>query len=131
MTRVSLCVVFKLHLNHMLATDRELDEMIRNCTNASSYVPMGVDLTFKLGQFYVCQPNSIPLKILLAESTGKSPVYFGPHLVHKNLKFYNYHYFASQLVGLCPTLKNAKAIGTDGEGPLYEAFWSTFPNAVH
>ena len=69
--------------------------------------------------------------MLLAESSGKSPVYFGPHLVHKNLKFYNYHYFASQLVGLRPALKNAKAIGTDGEGPLYEAFCSTFPNAVH
>ena len=28
-------------------------------------------------------------------------------------------------------LKNTKAIGTDGEGPLYEAFCCCFPNAVH
>ena len=69
--------------------------------------------------------------MLTAKSTGKSLIYLGPLLVHQSLKFCNHNYLASQLVGLCPALKNTKAIGTDGEGPLYEAFCSVFPNAIH
>ena len=68
--------------------------------------------------------------MLIAKSTGKSPIYLGPLLVHQSLKFCNYHYFVSQLVGLCLALKNIKAVGTDGEGPLYEAFCSVFPNEM-
>jgi len=46
------------------------------------------------------------------------------------MKLTNCHYFASQLVGLCSGFKDTKAVGTDGEGPLYEAFCNVFPNAV-
>ena len=114
----------------VLARDRQLDEMVRNCTDNSNYVPIGVDPTFKLGRFYVT-PIVFPLKMLVAKGTGKSPIYLGPLLVHQSLKFSNYHYFASQVMGLRPSLKNTKAIGTDGEGPLYEAFCGVFPKAVH
>ena len=30
-----------------------------------------------------------------------------------------------------PLLKKAKAIGTNGEGPYYEVFCSSFPDAIH
>ena len=114
----------------VLATDRQLDEMVRNCTDNSNYVPIGVDSTFKLGRFYVT-PIIFPLKMMVAKGTGKSLTYLGPLLIHQSLKFSNYHYFASQVMGLCPSLKNTKAIGTDGEGPLHEAFCGVFPKAVH
>lgn len=114
----------------VLATDRQLDEMVRNCTDKSYYVSIGVDPTFKLDHFYVT-PIVFPLKMLVAKGTKKSPIYLGPLLVHQSLKFSNYHYFASQVMGLRPSLKNTKAIGTDGEGPLYEAFCGIFPKAVH
>ena len=113
----------------VLATEQQLSEMIRNCTDPLSYVPIGVDPTFKLGQFYVT-PVVFALKMLICKDTGKSPIYLGPLLIHQSMKFTNYHYFASQLVGLCPGLKDTKAVGTDGEGPLYEAFCNVFPNAV-
>ena len=114
----------------VLATEQQLSEMTRNCTDPLSYVPIGVDPTFKLGQFYVT-PVVFALKMLICKDTGKSPIYLGPLLIHQSMKFTNYHYFASQLVGLCPGLKDTKAVGTDGEGPLYEAFCNVFPNAVH
>ena len=104
--------------------------MVRNCTDSSNYVPIGIDPTFKLGHFYVT-PIVFPLKMLVAKGTGKSPIYLGLLLVHQSLKFSNYHYFASQVMGLRPSLKNTKAIGTDGEGPLYKAFCGVFPKAIH
>ena len=36
----------------ILATDRQLDEMLRSCTDLTAFVPMGVDLTLKLGKFF-------------------------------------------------------------------------------
>ena len=78
----------------VLATDRQLDERVRNCTDNSNYAPMAVDPTFKLGRFYVT-PIVFPLKMMVAKGTGKSPVYLGPLLIHHSQKFSNYHYFAS------------------------------------
>jgi len=91
----------------VLATDRQLDEMIQNCTDPSNYVPMRVDPTFKLGQFYVTS-IVFPLKMLVTMNTGKSPIYLGPLLVHQSLKFCNCHYFVSQIVGSHPVLKTQK-----------------------
>ena len=78
----------------VLATDGQLDEMVRNCTDNSNYAPVAVDPTFKLGRFYVT-PIVFPLKMMVAKGTGKSPVYLGPLLIHHSQKFSNYHYFAS------------------------------------
>ena len=40
---------------YILAIDRQLDEMVRNCTDPSAFVPMGVDPTFKLGKILLPQ----------------------------------------------------------------------------
>ncbi|MBC6401887.1 MAG: hypothetical protein GDA37_12950 [Ekhidna sp.] len=114
----------------ILATDRQLDEMVRSCTDSSAFVPMGVDPTFKLGKFFVT-PIVFPLRMLVAKRSGKSPMYMGAMMVHQSLKFSSFHYFVSQIIGLRPSLKNVKAIGTDGEGPLFEAFCGSFRDAVH
>jgi len=87
----------------VLATDRQLNEMVRTCTDPSSYVPIGVDPTFKLGQFYTT-PIVFPLKMLVCEENHLY-TYLWPLLIHQSMEFCNYHYFASQLVGLCPDLK--------------------------
>ena len=104
--------------------------MVRNCIDPSAFVPMGVDPTFKLGKFFVT-PIVFPLRMLVAKRSGKSPIYMGAMLIHESIKFSSFHYFVSQIIGLCPLLKNVQAIDTDGEGPLYEVFCGCFPNAVH
>ena len=114
----------------LLATNRQLDEMVKNCTDSSNYVPIGVDPTFKLGRFYAT-PIVFPLKMLVNKDTGKSPIYLGRFLGNQSLKFSNHHYFVSQVMGLRPSLKSTKAIGTDGEGPLYETFCCVFQEAVN
>jgi len=44
----------------ILAADRQLDEMLRSCANLTAFVPMGVNLTFKLRKFFVT-PIVFPL----------------------------------------------------------------------
>jgi len=125
----------------ILATDRQLDEMVRSCTDSSAFVPKGVDPTFKLGKFNVT-PIVFPLRMLVAKRSGKSPMYMGAMMVHQSQKFSSFHYFVSQIIGLRPlknvkaictdrALKNVKAICTDREGPLFEAFCGSFREAVH
>ena len=40
-------------------------------------------------------------------------------------------FFASTLISLCPSLRNIKSFGTDGESQLYQAFQMQLPEAVH
>ena len=114
----------------ILASDRQICEMVRNFTDPTHFVPISVDPTFKLGDFYVT-PIVFPLRNMITKSNGKSPTYLGPMLIHQTQKFSAYHYFASQLVSLQPELAKVKAIGTDGEQALYDAFSTVFPSAVH
>ena len=53
----------------VLATDRQLDEMVRNCTDNSNYVLIGVDPTFKLGRFYVTPIVLFQLTVTKTKST--------------------------------------------------------------
>ena len=47
------------------------------------------------------------------------------------MTFQTYHFFASQLVNMCPSLSPIKAFGTDGEKVLYQGFATVFPKATH
>jgi hypothetical protein len=114
----------------LLSTDRQLDEMVRNCTSSSNFVAVSVDPTFDLGSFYVT-PMVFPLRMMTTTESRKSPTYLGPILIHQTMTYAAYHYLASQVVGLRPQLKNIRAVGTDGEKPLYNAMMSVFPYPVH
>ena len=113
----------------ILATDRQLDEMVCNCTD-TQFTCLGVDPTFKLGAFYAT-PIVFPLRMLVTKLNGKSPVYLGPMLVHQTQKFSAYRFFASQIVSLRPELTSIKAVGTDGEAALFDAFVNVFPKDIH
>ena len=114
----------------VLATDRQLDEIVRNCTDSTNFVPIGVDPTFKLGDFFVT-PIVFTLQMLVSKQSGKSPVYLGSILIHQTQKFSAYHYFASQIVALKPELRYIQAIETDGGTALYNALKLVFPMASH
>ena len=103
------CVQAAPELMCILYTDRQLEEMIRNCTDPHLFSPIGVDPTFQLGDFFVT-PMVFPLRYMVSKHTGNSPIYLGPILIHKTQKF-----LSSQVVGLKPELRKIKAIGTDEE----------------
>ena len=113
----------------VLATDFLLDQLVLNCTNEEFSVAT-IDPTFNLGDFYVT-PIVFKSKKFVRKHTGDHPIYMGPILIHHRMNYSSYSYFANQLVDLRPSLRGMKAIGTDGEQPLYTAMRDTFRNAVH
>ena len=53
-------------------------------------------------------------------------MFLGPVLVHYKKTFSSYLFFASSLIGQNRQLEGIRAIGTDGEQPLIDAFLHEF-----
>ena len=112
----------------VLAYDWSLDNIQRFCTQPQCIV-LTVDPTFNLGDFDVTVTTYRHL--LLKNADGCNPVMLGPVFVHQRKRFETYHFFASSLTGLKPSLTDIRAFGTDGEKALSSAFQTVFRQAVH
>jgi len=89
----------------ILASDYQLDDLVRFGTNPIEYCVFTIDPTFSLGKFDV---TPITYRNLLLESrrNGATPVCIGPTLIHYKKSFSTYLFFASSLVGLRKKLQN-------------------------
>ena len=114
----------------VLATDQQLNDMVRFLTNPVEFAIMVVDPAFNFGNFNVT-PIVYHNLLLEYRTKGNSPLMLGPILVHQQQKFSSYNFFASILIGLRPSLHDVLAFGTDGECELSKAFATNFPNAIH
>ena len=115
----------------VLCTNSQLFDIERFCTDAVTFSPLSVDPTFDLGDFSVTvtsYSNQLPQPFV---RTGKNPVMIGPMLVHRRKLFSSYHFFASSLVSMKPSISQLQAFGTDGEECLYSAFSTQFSHARH
>ena len=81
----------------VLATDHQLDDMVRFLTDPVEFAIMGVDPTFNFGAFNVT-PTVYRNLLLEHHTKGHSPVMLGPMLVHHQKKFSLYNFFASTLI---------------------------------
>ena len=95
------------------------------CTIAFEFCPLTVDPTFNLGDFDV---TIITYRHLLLQSKGykNPPVFIGPCCIHYRKTFSTYLFFASTIISLCKQLKGVRAIDTDGEQALSDAFKHEF-----
>ena len=109
----------------ILATDNQISELNRFCTNFNEFCVMTVDPTFSLGDFDV---TPITYRNLLCQSrrTGKPPVCIGPVLIHYRKTYETYLFFSSSLIGMSRGLADTQAFGTDGEIALSDAFSHEF-----
>ena len=112
----------------VLATNQQLSDLQRFCTNSPSSV-LSIGPTFNLGPFYVT-PTTYH-NLLVKTDRGNHPIVLGPVLIHQTKTFQPFHYFASTLIRLNPGLVKLKAFGTDGESELIKAFQLCFPQAMH
>ena len=114
----------------ILATDSQISDLNRFCTDIDDFFVMTIDPTFSLGDFDV---TPIMYRNLLFHSrrTGHPPVCIGPVMIHYRKTYETYLFFASSLVGLSRGLIDLKAFGTDGEIALSDVFSHEFSNAVH
>ena len=114
----------------ILASDQQLRDLCRFCTQAVEFSPLTVDPTFCLGYFDV---TLVTYKYLFLQYKRykNSPVFLGPCCVHNKKSFPTYLFFASCLVGQCRELEGVRALGTDGERALVDAFKHEFGFAQH
>ena len=114
----------------ILATDKQISDLTRFCTDGENFCVMTVDPTFSLGDFDV---TPVTYRNLLFQSrrTENPPVCIGPVMIHYRKTYETYLFFASSLVGMSHGLIHLKAFGTDGEIALSDAFSHEFSNAEH
>ena len=109
----------------VLATDGQLQNLVRFCTNPGAACVMGIDPTFNLGKFYVTV-TTFSYSHVVNKSTSNSPTFFGPLFVHTEKNYSAYYSFFSSLMKMEPQLMNIIAIGTDGEQAIVKALKAVF-----
>lgn len=113
----------------VLVYDWTLRDMERFCTEPQNFTILSVDPTFNLGSFHVTVTTY--RHPMLKTRQGSNPVMLGALFIHQCKTFSTYNFFFSQLVGLCPGLKNIRCFGTDGEKALVNALHTQFQSAIH
>ena len=104
----------------VLAMDYQLSDIDAFCTNPDYHCIFGIDPTFDLGPSNVTVTTYKQLQ--LVKPSGEPPTFVGSLFLHYRKTFSCYNSFASGLMVLNKNLANIQAFGTDGEGPLIEAF---------
>lgn len=114
----------------VVSTDRRLQDLSKFCCNSFEFCPLTVDPTFCLGSFDV---TLITYRHLLLQSKRyrNPPVFIGPCCIHYKKSFATYMFFASTIIGQCSQLEFVRAVGTDGEKALIDAFKHEFGFAQH
>ena len=113
----------------ILATDRQLNDVVRFCS-AESMCPsvLGIDTTFNIGAYYVT-PTTYQHTMLENKDRGRGghPTLLGPTMFHSRRNETSFLYFASSLVSLKPDIANTVFMGSDREVAVRNGFSPFFP----
>ena len=113
----------------VLASNQQLLDVERFCTNPAKVSVLGVDATFNFGRFYVTLTTYRHL--LLRTKENCHPVRIGPTLLHHRKEAGSYYELASTMVKLHAPSQNILVYGADGEKALSEGFGRPLPFALH
>ena len=113
----------------LLASQKQLDNIVMFCCQENNFSVFGIDATFNLGDFYVTLTTYRNL-FLRNSLTKKPPVFLGPAFVHMERRSEDYHTFFSGLLKIEPRMTSLKAYGTDGEKPLINALERCLPGST-
>ncbi len=80
----------------VVGLDRQLDNLVRFCTEKDKFGILSVDPTFSLGAFNVTVVSYHHL-LLQSRRSDNPPVFIGPVMVHYKKSFATYLFFASTL----------------------------------
>ena len=114
----------------VVATDSQLNDLARFCTSSFEFSVLTVDPTFCLGDFDVTLITFRNL-FLQTKRLQQPPVIVGPACIHFKKSFATYLFFAATLVGQFRELEGVRALGTDSEKALLDAFKHEFGFAQH
>ena len=113
----------------VLASNQQLLDVERFCTNPAKVSVLGVDATFNFGRFYLTLTTYRHL--LLRTKENCHPVRIGPTLLHYRKEAGSYYELASTMVKPHAPSQNVLVYGTDGEKALSEGFGRPLPFALH
>ena len=112
-----------------LATEKQLADTVRFCTNPEAFCILGVDCTFQIADFYYTFTTY--QNLMLNTEKGVHPVCIGPGILHKQKLLTSY-----KTLPLLKTKYNTETSGildyrTDVEENLYSALSQVFEDAKH
>ena len=113
----------------VLATNQQVKDVARFCTNPEKFSVLGVDPTFNFGKFYATVTTYRHL--LLRTKAGTHPVRVGPIMINHKKEPASYYELSANIVKLDAQTQNVLVYGSDGEAALKEGFGRPFPYAQH
>ena len=114
----------------VVATERQLNDLVRFCTCPADFSVLTVDPTFCLGEFDVTVITYRHM-LLTSRQSQQYPALIGPVLIHYKKTFATYLFFIDSLIGMRRELSSVMCFGTDGETALIDAFQHAMPNRLH
>jgi hypothetical protein len=121
-------------LSCVIASNQQLDDLVRFCTSHVDSTVLGIDSTFNIGKYDVTLTtyNNLLLETRVPDSMGKrhSPVMLGPAYIHHRKDFDSFYNFVSTLRRIRQDLVHLIAFGTDGDEALINALVAAFPEAT-
>ena len=105
-------------LSCVVASNQQLDDLVRFCTSHVDCTVLGIDSTFNIGKYVTfTMYNNLLLKTRASDNTGRqhSPVMLGRAYIHHRKDFDSFYYFVSSLRRLRKELVHLIAFGTDGD----------------
>ena len=112
-----------------MASDRQLSDIEKLCTQNKNFCIFGVDTTFNIGNYYLTM--TVYRHQMLLNKFGSEPVMLGPMLIHQRKTFDSCCKLPSTLLQEFPKLVDLKVFGTDGDVNLSSAFQGCFPISKH
>lgn len=112
-----------------LASEQQLIDIERFCTNPAKLCIVGVDATFQITGFYFTFTTY--RNLILTTEKGNHPVFIGPGILHKQKLYTSYKTLPLLMSKYCAGTSGVLVYGTDGEENMAKAFSDSYPTAKH
>ena len=119
-------------VQYVVATEKQIKDMVQFCTNKDKFSVLSVDSTFDVGDYYITNTCFENFRIVHADGKyrGKHPVEMGPSFVHTKKDTNDFVNFFGSLIRINPLLRDIRAVGTDGDEALMNASLICFQDAT-
>ncbi len=112
-----------------LASEQQLQDIERFCTNPAKFCVLGVDATFQIAGFYYTFTTY--RNLMLRINKGNHPVFIGPGILHKQKLCSSYKTLPLLMSKYRVGTNGILVYGTDGEENMAKAFSDAYPDAKH